>query len=51
MSEPEFDDWDDTDPNDPEPECSECQAILMDSGRCWYCDNAWVWKPLEQAHG
>lgn len=34
-------DWDENNRDD--DECSRCQAVLMESGRCWYCDSAWIW--------
>lgn len=24
-------------------ECWECSAILDRLGRCWFCDQSWIW--------
>ena len=40
MSADLIDDWDDIDDRDEglDRECHRCQAILLESGHCWYCD-------------
>ena len=25
-------------------ECRNCQAILDEDGRCYYCDASWIWS-------
>lgn len=40
---------DDEDDSGPEW-CGECHGELA-NGRCWYCDSAWIWTPMEPFEG